>query len=445
MSEPGVSPTLLVDLYELTMAAAYLSEGMAERPATFSLFVRKLPPKRGYLVAAGLEDALAYLETVSFCDDDLEALAGLDMFDQEFLDYLAGLRFTGSVRAMPEGTIVFADEPILEVDAPMAQAQLAETFLLNQITAHTTLASKAARFRHAARDRVVVDFALRRAQGVDAGMKLARAARICGLGGTSNVAGAVRYGLRPSGTMAHSFIQAYPDESEAFRTFARHLGDQTVLLVDTYDSHRGIDRAVQVAREFEGEGIKLRGIRLDSGDFAELAREARGRLDEAHLPEMQILASGGLDEHDVERLVGEEVPIDGFGVGSELGVSTDAPVLDSVYKLVAYDGRPVRKQSTAKATLPGPKQVWRVQDWSGDLLGRPDEEVPLGTDALLVEVMRDGQRTELGRATASDASDRFEQQWQELPKRYKHLRDPASYPVRLTPGLERLTRQSTLS
>lgn len=438
-----VSPTLLVDLYEVTMAVAYWREGMAPRPATFSLFVRALPPGRGYLVAAGLDDALRWLEEARFSDDDLAVIQRLGLFDDDTLRWLGWLGFSGSVRAVPEGTIVFPDEPLLEVDAPIAEAQLAETFLLNQVTLQTTLATKAARLRHAAGGKAVVDFALRRAHGIDAGMKLARVARLTGLDGTSNIAGSARYRLPASGTMAHAFIQAYPDETDAFRAFARAYRERTVLLVDTYDTERGVERAIQVARELRHEGVEIRAIRLDSGDLGALARHARRRLDDEDFPAVGIFASGGLDEYEIHRLLAEEhAPIDGFGVGSSLGVSDDAPTLDSVYKLVAYDGRPVRKTSTGKATWPGRKQVWRPDDWSGDRLGVSDEAAPAGRwRPLLVEVMRDGRRTEDGRRTLEEAHQHFGREWQTLPEELKDLRHPGPYPVEPTPRLRQMTEE----
>ncbi|MFP5377502.1 MAG: nicotinate phosphoribosyltransferase [Acidimicrobiia bacterium] len=436
-----VLPALLVDLYELTMVDAYRREGMAPRPATFSLFVRTLPPGRGYLVAAGLDDALRWLEELRFGPDELAAIERLGVFDRAFLDWLGELRFTGSVRAVPEGTVVFAHEPVLEVDAPIAEAQLAETFLLNQVTLQTTLATKASRCRHAAAGRAVVDFALRRTQGVDAGMKLARAARLVGLSATSNVAGADRYGLPATGTMAHAFVQAHRDEAEAFRAFARAFGPATVLLVDTYDSHQGIERAVQVAAELRGDGVEIRGIRLDSGDLAALSRHARRRLDDAGFPAVEVFASGGLDEHEIHRLVAEErAPIDGFGVGSALGVSADAPTLDTVYKLVAYDGRPVRKTSTGKEIWPGAKQVWRAADRSGDTLALAGEPPPApGARPLLAEVMRRGRRTAAGRVDLDDANRHFEQEWAGLAPGLKHLGAPARHPVSASARLRELT------
>ena len=305
------SPALLLDLYELTMADAYRRESMADRPATFSLFMRSEPANWGYLVAAGLDDCLLWLEQLHFTPADLEAVARLRIFPDEFLVWLGELRFTGSVRAVPEGTIVFAGEPLLEVDGPVAEAQLAETYLLNQMTLQTGLATQASRCRHAAGGRAVVDFALRRAPGVDAGMKLARCSRLVGLSGSSNVAGAHRYGVASSGTMGHSFVQAHRDETAAFRAYAQVFREATVLLVDTYDTAGGVDAAIEVIRELGLSGAL--GVRLDSGDLAQLARETRVQLDTARLHNVRIFVSGGLDEYDLERFRADGAPIDAAG------------------------------------------------------------------------------------------------------------------------------------
>ncbi len=430
------------------MAAAYVAEGLAERPATFSCFVRDLPPERGFLVAGGLAEVLTYLDDLRFGDADLEALAGLGQFDDAFLGWLADVRFTGTVRAVPEGRIAFAGEPLLEIDAPVAVAQLLETYVLNVVTTQTTLASKAARFRHAGAGRPVVDFALRRAQGTDAGMKLVRAVGITGLAGTSNVAGGVAYGVPVSGTMAHAFVQAYEDEADAFRAFAGLYRERTVLLVDTYDTDAGVERAIEVAGELRDRGVELRGIRIDSGDLEELSRRARSALDAAGFDGLQVVVSGGLDEHRIAELVAAGAPIDGFGVGTQLAVSADAPVLDSVYKLVAFDGRPVRKTSTGKVTLPGPKQVWRRADGSGDVLGTADQEPPAGTEApgLLVPVVADGSRTVVApdadpaRAVAQ-ANGWFEHDWGALPDGAKRLTDPTPHPVEVSPELSELAER----
>lgn len=440
----AVPAALLVDLYELTMADAYRREAMDRRPATFSLFVRHLPPGRGYLVAAGLDDCLAWLEGLAFGPDELAAVDRLGLFDDAFLDWLGRLRFTGSVRAVPEGTVVFPSEPVLEVEAPLAEAQVAETFLLNQVTVQTVLATKAARCRDAAGGRAVVDFSLRRTHGTDAGMKVARVARLVGLDGTSNVAGADRYGLAASGTMAHSFVQAYGDETEAFRAYAAAFPGSAVLLVDTYDTGRGVERAVQVATEVRDRGGAVRGIRLDSGDLGALARHARRRLDDAGLPDVRVFASGGLDERSIAALVAAGAPIDGFGVGSTLGVSADSPTIDSVYKLVDYDGRPVVKTSPDKATWPCAKQVWRATDWSADVLAAATEPPP-GRDhrALLVDVMRGGRRTGPGTWTLAEASAHFEEGWASLPAGIRRLDGPAAHPVHVSGRLRQVAAAIT--
>ena len=438
-----VSSALLLDLYELTMADAYRQEGIADRPATFSLFVRSLPPSWGYLVAAGLEDCLRWLEELHFSESDLAAIDQLGVFPPAFLGWLANLRFTGSARAVPEGSIVFAGEPLLEVEGPIGEAQLAETYLLNQITLQTALATEATRCRHAAQGRDVMDFALRRVPGTDAGMKLARCCRLVGLGGTSNVAGAIRYGLPPSGTMAHSFVQAHADETQAFRAYAEVFKEATVLLVDTYDTPRGIERAIRVAAEMRARGIELRGIRLDSGDLGALSTLARHQLDKAGFPAMTIFVSGGLDEYKIQDLVErQQAPIDGFGVGTSLGAAGGAPTLDTVYKLVSYEGRPVRKTSTGKATWPGAKQLWRNRDWSGDIITLADEPAPNGSPQPLLEpVMRSGRPTAEGERSLAQANAFFELQWSGLPDSMKQLQAPNRYPVQPSQSLQRLTAE----
>jgi nicotinate phosphoribosyltransferase len=439
----GTTPALLVDLYQLTMLEAYRREGMAARPATFSLFVRSQPADWGYLVAAGLDDCLSWLEKLEFSDPDLRAIERLGLFPPDFLPWLSQLRFTGSVRAVPEGTLLFGGEPILEVDAPIAEAQLAETFLLNQVTLQTGLATQAARCLHAAQGRAVTDFALRRAPGVDAGMKLARCCRIVGINATSNVAGADRYGLAVSGTMAHSFVQAHLDEVGAFRAFARAFREQTVLLVDTYDTPRGIERAALVAEEMRREGIELHGIRIDSGDLGADACLARRRLDDAGFPEMKIFVSGGLDEYRIQELVERQhAPIDGFGVGTSLGAGGEGPTMETVYKLVSYDGHPSRKTSAGKATWPGAKQVWRDPHWAGDYLALADDQ-PSPADALplLETVMRDGQRSAEGRRSLAEAHQHFADQWGKLPEPFKALSAPPRYPVVPSQPLQRLAEE----
>ena len=377
---------LLTDLYELNMAASYLRRGM-DAPATFSLYVRQLSGERGFLVAAGLEACLSFLESYSFDAEELEYLAA-NGFDDRAIADLRELRFTGEVWAVPEGRIVYADEPILEVTAPLPIAQLVETYLLNQVTLHTTLATKAARYVLAAEGKDLVDFAFRRTHGTEAAMAVARASGIVGFASTSNVEAARRYGLRAAGTMAHSFVEAFASEEEAFRAFAQDHPDRVTFLVDTYDTVNGVRNAIETVQSIGFTGPV--GVRLDSGDLDHLSREARRALDEAGLTQARVFASGGLDEHEVAELVKAGAPVDAFGIGTQLGVSADAPYVDTVYKLVEYEGRPVMKLSAAKATAPGRKQVWRGSD--GDLIALRDEDGPGGAESLLRPVARDGHR-----------------------------------------------------
>lgn len=428
---------LLTDLYELNMAASYLKRGMTA-PATFSLFVRNLPPRWGFLVACGLGRCLEYLESFRFQDQDIEYLRTEIGYPEETLEAFRALRFTGEVRAVPEGRLLFPDEPLLEVTAPLPEAQLMETYLLNQISYQTAVASKAARCRLAAPEARMVDFSMRRVHGGEASIGVARATAVAGFAATSNVEAARVLGLRAAGTMAHSYVESFPTEAEAFRAFAEDFPDRVVLLVDTYDTERGIEKAIAVAREMVTRGGRLAGIRLDSGDLASLAKEARRALDDAGLTDVQILASGGLDEDALAALDEAGAPIDAFGVGTKIGVAEDASGLDTVYKLVAYDGEPVAKLSTAKATLPGPKQVWRRPDMAGDLVGLAGEEGPPGWEPLLVPALRDGRRMV---DTSLDASrTRFASELDALPPSLRSL-DPGTHPVDQSLALERLAEQ----
>jgi nicotinate phosphoribosyltransferase len=433
-----VGTALITDLYELNMAASYLRRGMHGR-ATFSLFVRRLPPRRGFLVAAGLEDCLTYLESFRFVAEDLDWLAGAG-FDGATVDALAGLRFTGDVHAVPEGRVVFADEPLLEVTAPISEAQLVESFLLNQITYQTAIATKAARCRLAAGDLELVDFALRRTHGIEASLAVARLSAMAGFVATSNVEAARRFGLRAAGTMAHSYIEAFEDEAEAFRAFAADRPGQTTFLVDTYDTRRGVERAIEVIRELGA--VDDAAIRIDSGDLAAEARWARERLDLAGLAGVRILVSGGLDEYDLERLVREGAPIDAAGVGTRMGVSADAPTLDSVYKLVAYGDRPVLKLSEGKVTLPGAKQVWRRRPTDDDLLAGRDEPAPPGREPLLVPVMVGGTRVGAV-GTLLEARDRLQRDLAGLPATAQDLGDPSPPTVRVSTTLAALADEVT--
>jgi nicotinate phosphoribosyltransferase len=435
--DPGLltpaQTSLLTDQYELAMAASYLRRGMDE-PAVFELFVRRLPARRQWLLAAGIGPALALVREMAFGERELAYVESLG-FDPAFLDYLAGFRFSGDVDAMPEGTIAFAGEPLVRVTAPRIEAQLLETLLLNQVNFQTMVATKAGRIALAAgggrpAGERVVDFSPRRDHGADAAMKAARSAAIAGAAGTSNVAAAMRYGLRPVGTMAHSYVMSFEREEDAFRAFMEDFPGNAVMLVDTYDSLEGVRRAIAAAQAM---GVRLAGVRLDSGDLLALSRRARSLLDEAGLDGASILASGDLEEAQIARLVAAGAPIDAFGVGTDLGTSRDSPVVNGVYKLVAHrvggEWRDVRKRSPAKETVPGAKQVFRRYaggEMAGDVIARAEEELE-GTP-LLVPFVRGGAvvRSE----TMEQLRARAREQLGALPPRLRALDENAPpYPV----------------
>lgn len=428
---------LLVDLYELTMAQAYWREGTASEEAVFSLYFRSLPERRNYVLACGLADALGYLERLRFGDEHLAYLETLGPFTPPFLDWLGELRFTGDVWAVPEGTPVFPEEPLLEVVGPIAAAQIAESFVMNQVCFQSVLASKAARVVTAADGRAVIDFGLRRMHGADAALKSARAFHVAGVSATSNVLAGHVYGVPVAGTMAHSYIQAHDDELDAFRAFA-DLYPETVLLVDTYDTLDGVRKVVELAYEL-GDGFRVRAVRLDSGDLGELARRSREILDAAGLERVEIFASGGLDEDRVAELVAGGAPIDGFGVGTSMGVSDDAPTLDMAYKLTAYSGRGRMKTSPGKRVLPGRKQVFRLAEGgesAGDTIARFDEDLP--GRPLLERVMAGGRREGGSENPLASARERARREIAALPTHVRALApaDPP-YPVRVSDALER--------
>lgn len=435
-------PALFTDLYQLTMAQAYLQSGTTGN-ATFSLYFRSYPPDRAYFVLGGVEDALDYLEGLRFTGDDLDYLASLDLFDEGFLGHLAGLQFTGDVRAMREGSIFFAGEPVMEVTAPIIEAQIVETFLLNQVNLQTILATKASRVVHAAEGRILVDFAARRTQGAEASNKLARAAYMVGFAGTSNVLAGKMYGIPVFGTMAHSFIEAFESEEEALRAYARSFPDSSTFLVDTYDTPGGVEKAAAVASAMASEGHSLQAIRLDSGDLFDLAVRSREILDRAGLHAVHIFASGGLDEFEVDRLLREGAPIDGFGVGTKVGVSQDAPWSDCTYKLVEYDGRPTLKLSADKATLPSPKQVYRFVDRQGryerDVIALASERPPPGGSPLLGEAMAGGRRVRDGEPL-EESRRRFAVEFDRMPVELRSLRPTEEYDVRTSDELATLAR-----
>jgi nicotinate phosphoribosyltransferase len=430
---PARMQALLVDLYELTMGESYLAEGIDERPATFQLFCRTLPPGFGYLIAAGVEDALAFLAELRFDGEDLGYLETTALFSGAFLERLAGLRFTGTVRAMREGTVFFPNEPVLEVSAPLLEAQLVETALVNLVHFQSLIAARAARCVEAAAGRRLVEFGLRRAHGATAGVEVARASFLAGFDATSNVLAGQRYGVPVAGTMAHSYVECFEDETGAFEAFTASYPDGSTLLIDTYDTLRGARRAAHVAQRLAERGGSLGAVRLDSGDLLDLSLRVREILDAAGLPGVTIFASGNLDEHEIARLVAEGAPIDGFGVGSRLAVSAGAPYVDVVYKLVAFDGRPVLKLSADKATLPGAKQVWRRREgerFAGDLVTLVGEEPPPECEPLLEPAAR-------GRDTLAGARERARAQLAALPGPQRLL-DAAPYPVEISSGIEEL-------
>lgn len=433
---------LLTDLYELTMAASYDAHDMNES-ATFDLFVRKLPEKRRFLVSCGLEQALDYLETVHFDEESISYLASLGAFSDDFLSRLERFRFSGDVWAIPEGEIVFAKEPLLRVTAPIIEAQIVETFLLNCITYQTMVASKAARVAIAARDRRFVDFSPRRDHGADAALKAARASYIGGAAGSSNVLAGKSYGIPISGTMAHSYVMAFEEEIDAFRAYVKDFPDRAVLLIDTFDVEEGARRAAEVFKELDRRGNRDRGVRIDSGDLALLAHSVRKILDEAGLEEVKIMFSGDLDEYRIKDFLDDDVPVDAFGVGTQLGTSGDAPSLGSVYKLVADSGGFKIKLSTGKATLPGCKQVYRFESdgvYDHDLIAAESEAVQ-GGRPLLKKVMVDGAR--IDRPENLDTlRGRCARGLAHLPTSLRSLDEgPTEYRVEISSDLQRVVKQ----
>lgn len=440
----AANASLLTDLYELTMAASYHSRGM-NGEATFDLFVRELPPRRNFLVVCGIEEALEYLEGLHFDEGSLEYLRSLDLFDDSFLDHLSKLRFSGEVWAMQEGEIAFAREPLLRVTAPLIEAQIVETFLLNCVTFQTMVASKAARVAIAVGDRKFLDFSLRRDHGADAGLKAARAAYVAGATATSNVLAGRLFDIPVSGTMAHSYVMAFPTELDAFRAFARDFPDQTTLLIDTFDVAQGAQRAVEVAKELASSGFTLKGVRIDSGDLAALSHQVRAILDASGMQDTQIVLSGDLDEYRVKEMLDAGVPVDAFGVGTQMGTSADSPYLGGVYKLVAEGGVPKVKLSAGKVTLPGVKQVYRTSLEGrvvGDVITLEDEVVEGGATPLLRPVMERGRR--VGRAEDLSATrSRCAESLKRLPDPLRSLGgQEAAYPVSLSESLEGLARRA---
>jgi len=436
---------LLTDLYQLTMGAAYF-EKMEGVEATFDLFIREMPQRRNYLVAAGLEQALRYLENLQFSEECISYLTEQKLFKQEFLEYLAKLRFTGEVWAVPEGSVVFPKEPLLRLTAPIIQAQLAETYLLNTVGFQTLIASKASRVVEAARGRGVVDFALRRVHGADAGLKGSRASYIGGCIGTSNVLAGMIYKIPIYGTVAHSFVMAHQNELDAFRSYADVFPDRCLLLIDTYNTIDGARNAVRVAKELESRGRKMVGVRLDSGDLVKLSKEVRRIFDENNLKYLKIFASGNLDEYKIEKLLKANSPVDMFGVGTAMGVSSDSPVVNANYKLAELRDEkgnelPRMKLSTGKITLPGKKQVYRFYKnnlYSHDVIALEEEK--LDGEKLLLKFMERG-RIIRKLPELSEIRERCRKNIVKLPEKYRKLKKAPAYPVLLSKKLEGLMKE----
>ena len=432
---------LLTDLYQLNMVEAYLAAGMDDE-AVFEFFVRKLPPDRGFLVAAGLEQAVRYLLEAQCSPAELDWLRSSGRFTERLIDFLSGFRFSGDVDAPPEGTIVFADEPLIRVTAPIAEAQLVETRIINFLHFQTLVASKAARMVLAAPGKSLVDFGLRRAHSGEAGLLAARAAYLAGFDGTATVPAAQHFGIPILGTMAHSFIQAHDSEEKAFRDFATARPDQTVFLLDTYDTERAAETVVALAPELARNGISVRGVRLDSGDLAEHARKVRAILDAGGLTETKIVASGGIDEIVLQQLTAAGAPIDSYGIGTSLVTSEDHPALDCAYKLKAYAGRPRRKRSEGKAFWPGPTQVYRHYAdngrMAGDMLARADETME-GT-ALLQPIIRNGKPVTL-LPSLDQAREHARAELARLPEHLKRLASEPPYDVAVSNALRTLARR----
>jgi len=440
------SMSLLTDFYELAMCAGYYENGRAEL-ATFDLFIRKLPPSRSYFVFAGLEQALLFLENVRFNQEQIDYLRTQGL-GQVFLNYLKGFEFTGEVWAVAEGTIVFPNEPLIRVTAPIVEAQIVETFLLNTVNLQTMIATKAARVVSAAQGRPVVEFGLRRTQGIDAGMKAARCSYLAGCNGTSNVLAGMVYDIPVFGTMAHSYVMFFDNEIDAFRAFAKTFPNNSILLIDTYDDLKGAENAAIVAKELERMGHRLGGVRLDSGDLVAISKKVRCFLDKQGLRYVKIFASGDLDEYEVEKLISEAAPIDAFGVGTRMSTSFDRPYVDVVYKLsgkVEQDAfMPAMKLSRGKVTLPGRKQVFRQKDRRGqflcDVIGLDEESIE-GTP-LLHKTMEKGKML-ADVPTLQEIRKTALRNLAELPSQYKKLRNASKYPVRLSPQLRQAGRQLT--
>jgi nicotinate phosphoribosyltransferase len=435
------SSALLTDLYQLTMLQGYFDQGMDET-AVFEFFVRKLPAQRNFLLAAGLEQALAFLVKLRFTAEEMEWIARHGAFRPEFVRYLENFRFTGDVHAMAEGTAFFPNEPILRVTAPLPEAQLVESRLINLLHFQTLIASKAARSVLVAPDKLLVDFGFRRAHGAEAGLLAARASYLAGFAGSATVAAAPLFGVPVYGTMAHSFIQAHDDESLAFEHFAHALPQSVVLLIDTYDTEAAAEKVVRLAPRLERDGIKIKGVRLDSGDLADHAFKVRRILNEGGLRDATIFASGSVDEYVLEQLAEKKAPIDGFGIGTHMDTSADAPYLDCAYKLVEYGGKARRKRSEGKVLWPGRKQVFRSYGdddrMLSDELGLEGEKRK--GEELIRLVMKGGQLISPP-VPLKELRERTLNELNRLPDRLRGLKRAGEYPVVVSEAILDLARR----
>ncbi len=427
---------MFTDLYELTMAAAYFDHQLTDN-ASFSLFIRNYPKNRNYFVAAGLENALNELADFTFSGEDIDYLKSTGLFKDDFLLYLKNFKFTGTVRAMAEGTIFFAEEPIIEVSAPIIEAQIVETLLINTIGLQTMIATKSARCIHAASGRSLIDFASRRTQGSDAAVKTARSTYIAGFSGTSNVLAGKLYSIPISGTMAHSFVTAFNNEIDAFKAYATTYPDHSVFLIDTYDTIQGAQHAVKIAKKMKQKGNSLIGVRLDSGDMASLSRKVRKIFDDAGLTDVKIFASSGFDEYKIADIIENGACIDAFGVGTKIGVSADAPYMDIVYKMVRFKDKNIQKLSPGKVNLPGEKQIFRKAGPNGfyteDIIALEEESFP---DALpLLETVMENGRLIVSLPSINFIRDHFSDNFKLLEDKYKNLDAAHRYPVNLSQAL----------
>jgi nicotinate phosphoribosyltransferase len=432
---------LTTDLYELNMVQAYLDRG-EDKEAVFEFFVRRLPPRRGFLLAAGLEDALTFLETLRFSSSEIDWLKSTGRFRANLIDYLAGFRFTGDVHAIPEGSVCFPNEPLIRITAPLPMAQFVETRLINILHFQTMIASKAARMVLAAPGKILSDFGLRTAHGAEAGLFSARASYIAGFASAANVLAGERYGIPVVGTMAHSFVQVHDDEMTAFENFARARPDGVVLLIDTYDTEAGARKVVQLAPKLKADGITIRGVRIDSGDLASMSRKVRGILDAGGLKDIIILVSGGINEDVLQTMMAAKTPIDGFGIGVNLDASIDAPSLDCAYKLQDYAGKPRRKLSEGKVTWPGRKQVWRSygadKRMRGDILSLENDSQD--GETLIAPVMRGGKRV-APVTTLTQVREHAARELAKLPEPLRKLETGVEYPVQISKALSTLAAQ----